>query len=110
MAAAEDRGRLILYAWSRDEVQIIKAAWSTDAGRLALTVIVEHLAGLQSSTYDDNPGRMAHSEGRRSVGIDLMRAINLPMDKLMETRPDDRHGTLTATERAARYAAGERGR
>lgn len=94
-----------MHEWTKDELQIIKAAWATDAGRLALSIVVERLAGLHGSTYHDNPQRMAHSEGRRSVGIDLMRAVNLPIEKIIEAPKDDRHGPITATERAALAAA-----
>ena len=74
-----------MHEWTKEEVQIIKAAWATDAGRVALEVIVGRIAGLHGTTYNDNALRMAHSEGRRSVGHDLMRAINLKIENIHAT-------------------------
>lgn len=91
------------HVWTKDEVQIVKAAWATDPGRLALTLIVERICNLMG------PANTDIEEGRRRVGIDLMAAINLPLDKLIEeTHGDDnqRGKPVTATERAARVAAG----
>lgn len=89
-----------VYVWSKQEAQIIKAAAATDEGRRALELVVEHLCGLRASVYDDHPQRMAMMEGRRSVAIDLRRAMLTPIDKLIPEVTDDRRRTLTATERA----------
>ncbi len=97
-----------MYEFTKDEVQILKAAWATDPGRIALTVIVERLAGLMSDPFDTNPYNHARNAGRRSVGVDLMRAINLPIEKVAK-EPDEPRSSrpITATERAERAASGE---
>lgn len=90
------------YDWKKDEVQIIKAAWASDHGKQALLLIVEKLAGIHADPFHQDPYIHARGAGRRSVGIDLMRAINTPIDKLVKA-PDERRSNrpVTATERAA---------
>ena len=95
-----------MHEWTKEEVQIIKAAWATDAGRVALEVIVGRIAGLHGTTYNDNALRMAHSEGRRSVGHDLMRAINLKIENVVKEHHEPRSfQPASATELAARITA-----
>lgn len=97
-----------MYEFSRDEVQILKAAWATDPGRVALTVIVERMSGLMSDTFDADPYTHARNSGRRSLGVDLMRAINLPIEKVAQEPHEPRSSRpITATERAERAASGE---
>jgi Cu/Ag efflux pump CusA len=94
-----------LYPWSKDEAQIIKAAWATDPGRLALNLVVERLAGLMGPAFDSDALVMAHREGRRSVGVDLMRAINMKIEQLVKEDNEPRSSRIaTATERAERAA------
>ena len=92
--------------WSKDEVQIIKAAWASDQGRLALNLIVERLAGLMAPSFDTDALAMARNEGRRSIGVDLMRAINMPINAIVKEPHEPRSNRpITATERADRAAA-----
>lgn len=95
-----------IYAWTEAEAKIIKSCWADDIGRDALTLIVESLCGIMSPVYDDLPQRMAMLEGRRAVGLDLQRAINLPLDRLIPEEPNDRHGPITSTERARQAVSG----
>lgn len=80
--------------WTKEEAQIIKACWATEPGRLALNLIVERLCGLMGPADTDI------EEGRRRVGIDLMRAINQPIDKLVKDNTHEPTRVVTATERA----------
>ena len=96
------------YAWTKEEAQIIKACWATDAGALALQLVVERLGRLHGGTLSSDALQMAHSEGRRSLAIDLMDAINTPLDRLVKEEPlEHGHPPITATERAAQAAAGQ---
>lgn len=98
------------YQWSKDEVQIIKAAWATDAGKLALQLIVERLCILHGSSYSTDTHEMAFHEGRRFVGRELAHAINTPMEKAVRKKHDDDlidTKPISATERAARVASGQ---
>lgn len=94
-----------VYPWSKDDVQIIKAAAASDAGRLALNLIVDRLAGIQAGSFSSDALQMAFNEGRRFVGIELSRVINNPMDKIVR-EPDEPRSSrlLTATERADQRA------
>lgn len=96
-----------LYNWSKAEVQIIKAAWATDHGRRALTIIIEHLGSLHGPSFATDPMQMAFNEGRRFVARELMSAVNLPINKLVK-EPDEPRDSRppTATERAAAVADG----
>lgn len=94
------------YEWTKDEVQIIKAAWASDAGRHALSLIVDQLAGIHSRSFSSDALQMAFNEGRRFVAIELKTAINLPVDKIVKEPDEPRTGRLlTATERAERAAS-----
>ncbi|HUS97577.1 MAG TPA: hypothetical protein VMX97_12625 [Hyphomicrobiaceae bacterium] len=96
-----------MHEWTKEQAQIIKGVWSDNTGRLALTLIVERLAGLHTMSFDPaNTFNTAFNEGRRSVGHDLMRAINTPLDKLVKDAPDEsrRDRITTATERATAAA------
>ena len=96
------------YPWTKDEVQIIKAAWATDQGRLALSLIVERLGNLHGASFAPDPYLTAFYEGRRNVARELMVAINNPVEKIVKEEPNEfGHGTLSATERANRAAAGQ---
>ncbi len=102
------------YSFTRDEVQIIKAAWSTDAGRLALQLVVERLGNMHGASFDTDPILMAFNEGRRFVARELATAINMPIEKIVKEQHDDSvriSEPISATERAARVASGgwERG-
>ena len=95
------------YAWTKDEVQIVKAAWATDPGRLALTVIVERLAALHGASFSPDALTMAFHEGRRFVGRELMIAINNPVEKIVKEPDEPRSNRpVTATERAERASSG----
>jgi hypothetical protein len=96
-----------MHEWTKDEVAILKAAWATPEGRAAISVIVESLCQIDGDPFDDNPLRMARLVGRRSVAVDLSRAIKHPVEKLVR-EPDEPRSTrtLTATERAEQHAAG----
>lgn len=92
-----------IFEWSKEDVQIIKACAATDAGRHALALIVQRLAGITSSSFASDPITMAFNEGRRWVAIELNSAVSLPINKLVKEPDEPRTGRiLTATERAAR--------
>lgn len=94
------------HRWTKAEVELIKRVWQDDAGRLALVLIVEGLCGLYRDPFMAESARATdYGLGRRSIGVDLMAAINLPLSELAKEETHERHGTLTATERAARAAA-----
>lgn len=91
------------YEYSKDEVQIIKAAWASEHGKQALMLIVERLCGIHADAFHPDPYIHARGAGRRSVGVDLMRAINAPLDKLVKAPDEPRSNRpITATERAER--------
>lgn len=99
------------YNWTKEEAQLIKGVWSDQSGRLALTLVVERLCGLHQLSFDEaNTFKTAWNEGRRSVGHDLSRAINTPLDKLVKEDTDGNRidRISTATERAASTAARRR--
>lgn len=99
-----------MHEWSREEVAIIKTAWleQSGAGRAALNLVVERLAGLMLPSFDSNALEMARKEGRRSVGVDLMRAINMPVEQVVKEPDEPRSNRpISATERSARIARGE---
>ncbi len=94
------------YPWTKEEVQVIKAAWVTDASRPALLLIVERLGNLHGASFDSDPSLMAFHEGRRFVGRELMAAINQPVEKLVKETDEPRSNRpITATERAIRAAS-----
>ena len=95
------------YPFSKDEVSILKAAWASDAGKLALTLIIERLGQLHGHSISADPIEHALIPGRRFVAVELARAINTPLDQFTKDT-DDRSSSrpLTATERAARVTAG----
>jgi hypothetical protein len=95
------------YPWTKEEVQSVKAAWASDAGRVALTIIVERLANIHGASFSNNPLEMAFNEGARFIGRELMAAINQPVEKIVK-EPDEPHSRTrvpTGTERAERTAA-----
>lgn len=95
------------YPWTKEEVQIIKAAWVTDQGRLALNLIVERLGQLHGHSISADPIENALLPGRRFVAVELARAINAPLEQFTKEPDDDRSSRpITATERASRVAAG----
>ena len=96
------------YPWTKDEARIIKAAWATDAGRLALNLIVERLGLLHAHSISADPVEMALLPGRRFVAVELASVINTPLDHIVKEPNDDRSSSrpISATERAARVAAG----
>lgn len=92
-----------VFEWSKEDVQIIKACAATDAGRHALALIVQRLAGITASSFSTDPVVMAFNEGRRWVAIEINDAVSLPISKLVKEPDEPRTGRiLTATERAAR--------
>lgn len=96
------------YPWTKDEVQIIKAAWATDPGRLALSLIVERLGNLHGASFSPDPYMTAFMEGRRNVARELMVAINNPAEKIVKEAPNEfGHGPISATERANRTSASQ---
>jgi hypothetical protein len=91
------------YAWTKAEVEIIKAAWASDHGKLLINLIVDRIANLHGLSMAVDPYQTAFNEGRRFVGKSIADAVNAPLDKLV--RPDDESkpgSVLSATERAAR--------
>ena len=94
------------YVWSKEEVQIIKAAWANEQGRRALDLVVSRLSNLHGLSMSGDPHMTAFMEGRRFVGVSLAAAINTPIDKLVRTDDDTRISSPvpTATERATAAA------
>jgi hypothetical protein len=89
------------YDWTKDEAQVIKAAWATEPGRAAINLIIHRLCGIGRLSMDDSPVRTAFAEGRRFVAIELVNAVNVATEQLVK-EPDDRSTTVdTVTKRAA---------
>lgn len=98
-----------VFEWDKEQVQIIKACWASDAGRHALALIVQDLAGIHASSFSTDPLQMAFNEGRRFVARELSAAINLPVEKIAREPHEPRSNRpISATERAERAANGER--
>ncbi len=98
------------YPWTKEEAAIIKAAWATEQGALALQLVVEQLGMLHQSSFSSDPHVMAFNEGRRFVARELAAAINMPVKQLVKEHHDDTiriAEPVTATERAARVASGD---
>lgn len=94
---------MIAYPWTKEETQIIKGAFATDAGRHALTLIIERLGIIHGASFDSDPSVMAFHEGRRFVARELMAVINNPVEKIVKDPDEPRTSRpITATERAAR--------
>lgn len=96
----------VTYPWSKSEVETIKALYADDGGRRALELIIERLGNLNGLSFSADPHATAFNEGRRFVAIELLAAINIPTDKLVQEAPDGRTRVVTATERAERIAGG----
>ena len=47
------------YPWTKEEAAIIKAAWATEQGALALQLVVEQLGMLHQSSFSSDPHVMA---------------------------------------------------
>lgn len=94
------------YEFTRDEVQILKAAWASDAGRMALDVIAGRLCQLHGASFNTDALVMAHNEGRRYVGRAIMAAVQLPLEKIVR-EPDEPRSSrpVTASERVEQRAA-----
>lgn len=91
----------MIFNWSKESAHAVKACWSTPEGRLALSIVVEHLGLIHGDSDSLDPHEMAFTKGRRFVARELMNAINTPLDKLAK-EPDVRpNRPLTGTERAA---------
>lgn len=89
------------YEWNRDEVQVIKSAWATEEGKLALLLVVERLAGIHAGSFSSDALLMAFNEGRRFVARELMSAINRPLEQLVKAPDEPRSNRpITATERS----------
>lgn len=97
-----------VYPWTRKEVELIKALYLDTGGRKALELIVERLGNLNGPSFDNDVHVTAFNEGRRFVARELLSAINLPIEALIneETHAGQRR-IPTATERAERIANGE---
>jgi hypothetical protein len=100
--------RVPAYAFTKEEVQILKAAWTETHARLALNLIIDRICGVMGSSFvPGDPHATAFLEGVRWPAQQIAIAINTPLDKLIQEPPNESPGTpvLTATERAARGAA-----
>ena len=95
--------------WTRADAEVIKGLSLTPEGKRALLIIVNQLGKLGASSYDDNPYRMAHMEGRRWVAREISRIMLHELEAIVE-EPHGRTGIATATERAAEFAAKSLGR
>ena len=98
-----------IYVWSKEEAEIVKAAWADEHGRRALELIIGRVCNLMGQSFETDPHATAFNEGRRYVGIALKNAINTPMNKLVRTDDDNRSSgpVATATERAAAVAVSQ---
>jgi len=91
------------FDFTREEQSALKAAWATDHGRAALTIIIERIGMMHKSSFAPDAHVTAFNEGRRFVAIAVATAINQPLKDAHEH--DDTRGPIpTATERAARDA------
>lgn len=89
-----------VYAWTKEQVQIIKGCAGTDAGRQALSLIVQELCGITSSSFSTDPAQMAFNEGRRWVAIQINAAVTTPTDHLVKEPHEPRSNRpISATER-----------
>jgi len=95
------------YPFAKEEVSILKAAWASDAGKLALNLIIERLGLLHGHSISADPIENALIPGRRFVAVELARAINTPLDQFTkDTDVRSSSRPVSATERARRVAAG----
>lgn len=76
------------HPWTKREAQIIKAAWATPEGRLALETVVNTLGHMHGRSMTADPHMTAFNEGRRYVAIELAYAINTPLDRMQLTEDD----------------------
>jgi hypothetical protein len=94
------------YVWTKEEAQIIKAAWADEHGRRALNLIIDRLCNVMgSSMVLGDPHATSFQEGRRWPAQQLAIVIKMPLDQLTQDTPHEPAGSspvLTATERAAR--------
>jgi hypothetical protein len=97
---------MIQHNWSKDDVSLIKGLYADAGGRRALEFIIEQLGGLLGPSITTDPHVTAFNEGRRFVARELLAAITMPIDKIVQEVPDGRPRVITATERAERSAGG----
>ena len=89
-----------VYEFTKEQVQIIKDCAVTDVGRRALSMIVQELCGITSSSFSTDHAQMAFQEGRRWVAIQINAAVTMPTDKLVKEPHEPRSNRpVTATER-----------
>lgn len=103
--------RIPAYAWTKEEVQIIKSAWADVHGKLALNLIIDRLCGVMGSSFVlGDSHATAFLEGVRWPAQQIAAAVNTPLDKLIQEPQNESPGSpvLTATERAARAVSNAR--
>lgn len=94
------------FDFSRDEQAALKAAWATEHGRAALTVVIRKIGLVGAVPFTADPYWNAFNMGRLFCGQSVADAINNPLkdtDAGHDTI-DSRGPIPTATERAAHDA------
>lgn len=96
------------FDWTKPDVEIVKAAWATEQGQRLIKLIVERLGDVEGAAISLTQSDMAFNEGRRFVARELARAVKKSINNLVKEPDEPRDSRpITATERAARLAAGE---
>lgn len=95
------------FDWTRREVEIVKGAWATDAGRLALEIVMTRLGDIHGLPPSVDALSLAAHTGRRFVAVALKDAITKPAEQLVKEPHEPRSPIRTATERAADLADGQ---
>jgi len=96
-----------VHPWAKDEVECIKGLYADPGGRMVLEFIMERLGLLNGPSFVGDSHIGGFKEGGRFVARELIAAINLPTEALIQEETHGRTRTLTATERAERATAGQ---
>ena len=71
-------------AYSIQDVAAVKAVYRTSDGQRALKFIIEVLCAYYDLSYRENDRDTVFVEGRRFVGANLVKIINIDMQQLRE--------------------------
>lgn len=94
--------------YERQQKDDLRAVLSTPEGRRLVWRIVDEIAGVHGKAFHGSPEVALHAEGRRSVGIDLMLAVQTLDPTLWQQVIADRMNALREEQehkRAAEEAA-----
>lgn len=94
------------HTWTKEQAAAIKSLYATDHGRLILDFIIFELCHFHEVSGDSEQFQRDRLDGARQVGGELFNAINVPLDRLVPEKANERSNrTITATERAGAVAA-----